>query len=119
MANQLKLKPLDEQVIVITGATSGHGLCAAQMAASQGARVMLAARDEDALKQVCAEIRASGGTADYVVTDAGKEVDVQNLADQTIDRFGGFDCWVNNAGIGVYAEVLDLEIEDIQSSNPS
>ena len=112
MANQLKLKPLDEQVIVITGATSGHGLCAAQMAASQGARVMLAARDEDALKQVCAEIRASGGTADYVVTDAGKEVDVQNLADQTIDRFGGFDCWVNNAGIGVYAEVLDLEIED-------
>ena len=70
MANQLKLKPLDEQVIVITGATSGHGLCAAQMAASQGARVMLAARDEDALKQVCAEIRASGGTADYVVTDA-------------------------------------------------
>ena len=59
MQNQLKLKPLDEQVIVITGATSGHGLCTAQMAASRGATVMLAARDESALKQVCADIRSS------------------------------------------------------------
>ena len=58
MQNQLKLKPLDEQVIVITGATSGHGLCTAQMAASRGATVMLAARDESALKQVCADIRS-------------------------------------------------------------
>lgn len=112
MTSQLKLKPLEEQVIVVTGATSGHGLCTAQMAADEGARVMLAARDEDALKQVCAEIRAKGGTAEYVVTDVGNEAEVQHLADQTIDRFGGFDSWINNAGIGVYAEVLDLEMED-------
>ncbi|MBU2341771.1 MAG: SDR family NAD(P)-dependent oxidoreductase [Alphaproteobacteria bacterium] len=112
MTNHLKLKPLDQQVIVVTGATSGHGLCTAQMAAHEGARVMLAARDEDALKRVCAEIRAEGGTAEYVVTDVSKETDVQYLADQTIDRFGGFDSWINNAGIGVYAEVMDLEMED-------
>lgn len=43
----LKLKPLRDQVIVVTGATSGHSLCEAQMAAAAGARVMLAARDED------------------------------------------------------------------------
>lgn len=112
MTNPLKLKPLAEQVIVITGATSGHGLCTAQMAAGQGARVMLAARDEGALKRVCAEIQAEGGIAEYVVTDVSKEEDVQRLAKETIERFGGFDTWVNNAGIGVYAEVLDLEMED-------
>lgn len=108
----LRLKPLSQQTIVITGATSGHGLCTAQTAAAAGARVMLAARDEDALRQVCEDIRSKGGTADYVVTDVGVEADMQQLADETIARFGGFDTWVNNAGIGVYAEVLDLAMED-------
>lgn len=112
MTSRLKLKSIDEQVIVITGATSGHGLCTARMAASKGARVMLAARDEAALREVCESIREQGGTADYVVTDVAIEEDMQTLADKTIERFGGFDTWVNNAGIGVYAQVLDLDIED-------
>lgn len=107
----IPLKPLNQQIIVVTGATSGHGLCTAQIAAAQGARVMLAARDEEALKKVCADIAASGGTADYVVTDVAKEDEVERLAERTIERFGGFDTWVNNAGIGVYAQVFDLETE--------
>ena len=107
-----RLKPLAEQVIVITGATSGHGLCTAQKAAAAGAKVMLAARDEAALKQVCDEIRAAGGNAQYVVTDVGKQEDVERLAEATIAKFGGFDSWVNNAGIGVYAEIDDLTLED-------
>lgn len=108
----IELKPISQQVIVITGATSGHGLCTAQQAAAQGAKVMLAARDEESLRRVRDEIRARGGTADYVVTDVGIEEEVQQLADETIARFGGFDTWVNNAGIGVYAEVLDLPTAD-------
>ncbi|MBB5987374.1 SDR family oxidoreductase [Sphingobium lignivorans] len=107
-----RLKPLDQQVIVITGASSGHGLATARMAAAAGARVMLAARDEEALREICNDIRAEGGRADYVVTDVGDEAQVQRLADQTIARFGGFDCWVNNAGIGIYSELLDTPIED-------
>lgn len=107
----IKLKPLSQQVMVITGGTSGHGLCTAKMAASQGAKLMLAARDEEALRQVCEEIEAAGGTAEYTVTDVGQEEDVERLAARTIERFGGFDTWVNNAGIGVYAEVLDLSID--------
>ncbi|MEZ0497113.1 SDR family oxidoreductase [Sphingomonas sp. IW22] len=106
------LKPLSNQVIVITGATSGHGLCTAQMAAAAGAKVMLAARDESALRRVRDEIRASGGTAEYVVTDTGIEAEVNHLAAETIARFGGFDTWVNNAGIGVYARILELAIDD-------
>lgn len=108
----LKLKPLCDQVIVVTGATSGHGLCTAQMAAAAGARVMLAARDEEALRRVVDEISAKGGTAAYVVTDVGKEADVERLAEQTIERFGGFDTWVNNAGVGIYARIFEMPTED-------
>lgn len=107
-----QFKPLSDQVIVVTGATSGHGLCTALMAAAKGAKVMLAARDEQALAEVRDRIRAKGGTAEYVVADTGEEADVQRLAEETARRFGGFDTWVNNAGIGVYAEVLDLSTED-------
>lgn len=107
-----ELKPIEDQVMVITGATSGHGLCTAEMAAARGARVMLAARDEDALKEVCREIEARGGTADYAVVDVGDEGDMQRLAEKAVERFGRIDTWVNNAGVGVYAQVLDLEMED-------
>lgn len=109
---RIHLKPLDEQVIVITGATSGHGLCTAQKAAVAGAAVMLAARDESALREVRDGIRARGGTADYVVTDVGVEADVHRLASETIAQFGGFDTWVNNAGIGIYAAITDLDLDD-------
>ncbi|MEL7782527.1 SDR family NAD(P)-dependent oxidoreductase [Citromicrobium bathyomarinum] len=112
MPGSYELKPIARQVVVVTGATSGHGLSTAHMAAFRGARVMIAARNEDALRQVCNDICERGGEADCVVTDVSKEADMQRLTDRTVERFGGFDTWVNNAGIGVYAQVLDLEIED-------
>lgn len=105
----VQLKPLAQQVIVITGATSGHGLRTAQKAAAAGARVMLAARNQEALADVCDEISALGGIADYVVTDVGVEREMRRLASKTVARFGGFDTWVNNAGIGIYAAVRDLD----------
>jgi NAD(P)-dependent dehydrogenase (short-subunit alcohol dehydrogenase family) len=106
------LKPLAEQVIVITGASSGHGLSTARKAAAAGARVMLAARDGAALEAACVSIRGAGGIAECVICDVGSEADVERLAAATIDRFGGFDTWVNNAGTGVYAEALDLPLPD-------
>lgn len=109
---RIHLKPLNEQIIVITGATSGHGLCTAEKAALAGATVMLTARNEGALRAVCSDIRARGGTVDYVAADVGLEADVQRVATETIDRFGGFDTWVNNAGIGIYAAVTDLDLAD-------
>ncbi len=107
-----RLKPLAQQTIVITGATSGHGLCAAKMAAGRGARVMLAARDEQALQEACGEIRAKGGTAEFVVTDVADRAQVERLAEETIARFGGYDTWVNNAGVGIYGELMKIPIED-------
>ncbi|GET44145.1 short-chain dehydrogenase/reductase SDR [Microseira wollei NIES-4236] len=85
----ISLKPLRNQVIVITGASSGIGLVTARMAAKQGAKLVVAARNEDALRQLVEEIRASGGEAIYVVADVGREEDVNRIADAAIAHFGG------------------------------
>ncbi|MEQ4599194.1 MAG: SDR family NAD(P)-dependent oxidoreductase, partial [Methylobacteriaceae bacterium] len=87
-------KPLNEQVIVITGASSGIGLATARMAARRGARVVLAARSEDVLADIAAEF---GTRATYVVADVGRREDVQAIADHAVATFGGFDTWVNVA----------------------
>ena len=55
------LKHLQDQVIVLTGASSGIGLCTARMAAKHGAKLVLAARSENALYQLTAEINQAGG----------------------------------------------------------
>lgn len=107
-----KLKPISEQIIVITGATSGHGLVTARMAAEAGATVMLAARDEAELQRIVADIRSKGGKADYLATDVSQAAQVDRLAEETVLRFGGFDSWINNAGSGAYGELVDLPLED-------
>lgn len=108
----VKLKKLSDQVIVITGASSGIGLVTARMAAKQGVRLVLNARNEEALRQLTNEINAAGGEACYVVGDVGQFDDVQKIADEAIRRFGGFDTWVNNAGVSIYGPVLDQSLED-------
>jgi short-subunit dehydrogenase len=106
------LKRLDEQVIVITGATSGIGLVTARMAANRGARLVLAARNEEALQRLVSELSAQGYEAIYVVADVGSEIDVRNIAENAIERFGGFDTWINNAGVSIYGRILDVSMED-------
>jgi NAD(P)-dependent dehydrogenase (short-subunit alcohol dehydrogenase family) len=108
----IKLKKLSDQVIVITGASSGIGLVTARLAAKRGARVVLNARNEEALRQVTDKINAEGGDAIYVVGDVGKFEDVQKLAEEAIRHFGGFDTWVNNAGVSIYGPVLEQSLED-------
>lgn len=98
--------------MVITGASSGIGLVTARMAAKRGVRVVLNARNEDALQRVTKEINAEGGKATYVTGDVGRFVDVQRIADETIRRFGGFDTWVNNAGVSIYGPVLNQSLQD-------
>ena len=110
----MKLKKLSEQTIVITGASSGIGLVTARMAAKQGARLVLAARAEDALRQLSDEINLAGGHAAYVVADVGEEQDIERIVKTAIDRFGSFDTWVNNAGISIYGRLLDVSIRDMR-----
>src|SRR5437868_4834051 len=94
----LKLKPVSQQVIVITGATSGIGLVTARMAAHRGAKLVLAARSEAALRELVTELAQTGRQAAFVVADVSRQEDVAQIARTAFQRFGGFDSWVNNAG---------------------
>src|SRR4051812_4414297 len=112
MAAKLRLKPIGEQVIVITGASSGIGLTTARLAAQRGARLVLVARSEAALRQLEEEINSAGGQALAVVADVGKDEDVRHVADAAITRFGGFDTWINDAGISIYGRMLHVPPAD-------
>jgi len=111
---KLRLKPLREQVIVITGASSGIGLATARRAARQGARLVLAARSEEDLRTLANEIWAEGCQAVHVAADVGLEHDVRRIAETAEREFGGFDTWVNNAGVSVYGEALQVETADMR-----
>jgi NADP-dependent 3-hydroxy acid dehydrogenase YdfG len=106
------LKPLREQVVVVTGASSGIGLVTARMAAKSGAKVAALARNEDALRNLVDEIRGQGGEAMYVVCDVGQEDAVNGAAESVIREFGRFDTWVNNAGISIFGHTWDVPMAD-------
>ncbi|HEU4880704.1 MAG TPA: SDR family oxidoreductase, partial [Longimicrobium sp.] len=109
---QITLKPVREQVIVVTGASSGIGLATARAAARRGARVVLAARDEQALRRIVAEIRAEGGEAVCACADVANPEEVRGIVETALREFGGFDTWVNNAGVSIYGCMEDVPVED-------
>ena len=108
----IKLKPLDQQVIVITGASSGIGLATAQAAADAGASLVLAARSESALAAIADEAIAAGAQAIYVVADVGQRDQVERVAQAAIDHFGRIDTWVNDAGGSIYGRITEISDED-------
>jgi len=110
----VSLKPLDQQVIVITGASSGIGLATALAAAHQGAKLVLAARSEKTLGEIVAEISAMGGEAISVCADVGSRADVERIAAAAIERFGRIDTWVNDAGVSIYGRLDEVSDEDSQ-----
>jgi short-subunit dehydrogenase len=109
---RITLKPLTEQVIVITGASSGIGLVTAKTAARRGARVMLVARNEAALAKAVEEIEGAGGQAGYAIADVGDPAQVRAAAQATMARFGRIDTWVNNAGVAIYAKLTDTPLDE-------
>lgn len=108
------LRPLREQTMVITGASSGIGLVTAKLAARQGACVVLAARNGGDLQRAVAEIRDEGGRAIAVVTDVADPAQVERLAEAALDEFGRIDTWVNNAAVSLYGRIREVPIEDLR-----
>ncbi|MCU1290090.1 MAG: yxnA [Acidobacteria bacterium] len=111
---KVQLKNINEQVMVITGATSGIGLTTARMAAKKGAKLVLVARNEEALRQLTDEINASGGQAVYSVADVSDENAMRQAANKAMESFGSIDTWVNNAGASVYGRITDVPTEDLR-----
>ncbi|AQR62315.1 short-chain dehydrogenase [Brevundimonas sp. LM2] len=112
MPNKPTLKPLDQQAIVITGATSGIGLSTARRASAAGACVFLIARGEQDLKALCEELQRDGGRVAYAVADVADPDALAQAADKCRRLFGGFDTWVNNAGVSIHGPLRETTLED-------
>ncbi|PLC54240.1 short-chain dehydrogenase [Pollutimonas nitritireducens] len=106
------LKPLKQQVIVITGASSGIGLATARIAARRGARLVLACRNKPALDRLVEELKAEGADAIAVKADVGIQEDHRKILDAAITAFGGVETWVNNAGVSIFGKLEEVAIDD-------
>ncbi|HZH26817.1 MAG TPA: SDR family oxidoreductase [Azospirillaceae bacterium] len=91
---------LEQTTVVITGASSGIGRATARAFAARGANLVLAARRDDLLEEVARECRQEGVQAVPVETDVADLHQMNRLARTAVERFGGIDVWVNNAGVG-------------------
>jgi short-subunit dehydrogenase len=109
-----RLLPMHEQVMVITGASSGIGLVTANQAAQLGACVVLAARNEHDLRQAVDQIRRAGGRAMYIVADVADPQQVEAIGDAAVREFGRVDTWVNNAAVSMYGRITEVSIEDMR-----
>jgi len=107
------MRPLNEQSVVITGASSGIGRSTAIEFGRRGAMVTLAARNEPALNETAEEVRAAGGKAHVVVADVAEWDQVERVAQQAVEHWGRIDTWVNNAGITVYSLFETLSVAEI------
>lgn len=103
---------LENQVAIITGASSGIGAATARRLAEAGAAVILAARREERLRELRDEIESAGGTARIISTDVTQREACQHLIDATIEEFGRVDILVNNAGIMPLSFLAKVKLDE-------
>jgi len=101
-------------VAVVTGASSGIGAVTARMLAAAGYTVLLVARRTDRLDQLASEISAAGGKAEALTVDLSKPDGPKSVFDHIMERYGGLDVLVNNAGFGWYGWTSDMQLATAQ-----
>src|SRR5688500_8383426 len=99
----MHLKPIEQQVVVIVGASSGIGREAALRFARRGATVVLASRSQEELEARAEEIRRKGGEAAPVAVEVTEYDQVKALAERAVAAYGRIDTWVHLAGVGLWA----------------
>jgi NAD(P)-dependent dehydrogenase (short-subunit alcohol dehydrogenase family) len=107
-------KPLRDQVVVVTGASSGLGRAVARGAGRRGAKVVVTARTAEALEACVREIEAAGSEALAVPADCTVQDEVAQVVEQAVDRFGRIDTYVANAIVTVYAETYRYEADELR-----
>ncbi len=105
-------RPLQQQVVVITGATSGVGRACVRAFAAHGARIGLIGRNVEALQVAAGEVHRAGGEACMLPTDVADAEAVEDAARQVEERWGRIDTWVNVAMATVFAPVKDMTAEE-------
>ncbi|HEY3543391.1 MAG TPA: SDR family oxidoreductase [Gaiellaceae bacterium] len=109
-----KKKSLADQVIVVTGASSGLGRAVARLAGRRGAKVVVTARTAEALDSCVREIEAFGSEAIAVPADCTVQDEVAQVVEQAVDRFGRIDTYVANAIVTVYAETYRYDADELR-----
>ena len=107
-------KTMKDKVVIITGASSGIGKALALEYAIRGAHVVMAARNEERLRQAASEVSAIGVKALAVVADVSVEADCKALINKSIKEFSGIDVLINNAGISMRALFADADLDVIR-----
>lgn len=110
----MQLKPINQQVVAIVGASSGIGRETALRFAQKGAKVVVAARTQSGLESLVAEIKQAGGDAVYVVADVSDFEQVKAIADKTVATYGRLDTWVHAAATGVLAPFDQITPEEFK-----
>lgn len=105
-----------QKVVIVTGASSGIGRAIVLALAQERARLVLAARRQQALEQVAAEAEMLGSEALVVPTDVTRDAEVARLIEATIERFGRIDIVIANAGVYYRGEIATLSPEVFQES---
>ncbi len=110
----MKLKPIEQQVVVLFGASSGIGREAALQFAARGAKVVAVARRRSALESLAEDIRLRGGICVPLVAEATDFAQVKGVADDAAKRFGRIDTWVQVASVSLYAPFEEHEPEEFR-----
>lgn len=103
---------LDGKVAIITGASAGLGRAAAYAFAREGARIVVTARREERLREVCDAVTADGGECAYHAGDAGAEDTARSVVALAMYKYSRVDILINNAGLGRYKVLTDMQVED-------
>lgn len=108
----MKHKPLKDQVIVITGASSGIGLCTALLALERGAQVVVIARSTEVLYELVHLVDAEGGRVHAICLDVGDRHEMDRAVKDVLAAHGRIDTWVNNAGVAIYGRLDEVSEKD-------
>jgi NAD(P)-dependent dehydrogenase (short-subunit alcohol dehydrogenase family) len=111
---KVQLKSIEEQVVVLMGASSGIGRETALRFARKGAKVVVSARGEEGLDSLVEEIQAEGGKAISVPADTSKFEQVKAVADRAVQEYGRLDTWVHLAAVGLFATFEQTTPEEFE-----